>query len=171
MISKAAYAAAGTTAAVNAIGYAVSALRRTEAYFDLCGTGSYLASSIAVLAAKGQGAASLHPRQLLMLLTTSAWSLRLLVFLTNRVHRMGRDSRFDQVKQKPLVFAGFVSPFATTTLLSVRVFTVVWVELVSLPTVAVLAADSAGMPALNWKDWIGLTVWAFGFVYEAIADQ
>jgi steroid 5-alpha reductase family enzyme len=46
-----------------------------------------------------------------------------------------------------------------------------WVSLVGLPVFAMNAVPPHLHPALNWKDFSGIAVWAAGFVIEVLADH
>lgn len=48
-------------------------------------------------------------RQLVATLFVMTWALRLGLFLFTRVLRLGKDSRFDSVKDKPLLFLQYVA--------------------------------------------------------------
>lgn len=47
-----------------------------------------------------------HPRQLIASALVVLWAARLGTFLFQRVMKVGKDSRFDDIKQKPLSFLG-----------------------------------------------------------------
>lgn len=47
-----------------------------------------------------------HPRQLIASALVVLWAARLGTFLFQRVMKVGKDSRFDEIKQKPLSFLG-----------------------------------------------------------------
>ncbi|KAI9333398.1 hypothetical protein BDR26DRAFT_868277, partial [Obelidium mucronatum] len=141
---------------INTIGFIISAAKQTEHYYDLCGTGSFIASAIVALVSHGGMAST---RQLLQLATTTAWALRLLVHLVGRVHRLGADSRFDGVKTNAPLFAVYWAVQA------------LWVAVVCFPTVAVCAEDAENLPALGWRDAAALAVWTAGFVFEVVADR
>ncbi|KAJ3060280.1 hypothetical protein HDU99_005991 [Rhizoclosmatium hyalinum] len=148
--------ALGANVGINLVGYAVSAALQTEHFYDMCGTGSFLAGSLAALLSHP---GPVHTRQWLMLATTGTWAARLLHHLVTRVHRMGGDRRFDNVKTKPLIFLIYWT------------VQVIWVAVVSMPTIVVLSTDSKLLPNLSWLDYVGLTVWTLGFVFETVADR
>ncbi len=77
-----------------------SALRRTERFFDLTGSATFIAVSVAVaLLAPQQDA-----RGWILAAMVIVWAARLGSFLFARVHRAGSDGRFDEIKTKPLRF-------------------------------------------------------------------
>lgn len=47
-----------------------------------------------------------HPRQIIASALVIFWAARLGTFLFQRVMKVGKDSRFDDIKQKPLSFLG-----------------------------------------------------------------
>ena|ERR1700724_1174874 len=46
-----------------------------------------------------------------------------------------------------------------------------WVSLVALPIFALNAIPRGLHPALNWKDFVGLSIWMAGYVTEVVADR
>lgn len=46
-----------------------------------------------------------------------------------------------------------------------------WVSLVALPVFAVNAIPRHLQPPMNWKDFLGITVWIAGFLIEVVADH
>jgi steroid 5-alpha reductase family enzyme len=92
----------------------------------------------------------------------SLWSIRLFIFLYGRMQRVGRDSRFDQIKLEPLTFAMAWSLQA------------LWIQLTTLPITVLNShpvALSLSDTPISLVDWIGWTVFIIGLVIEAIADQ
>ncbi|KAI9352942.1 hypothetical protein BDR26DRAFT_832400 [Obelidium mucronatum] len=148
-----------TNIGINTAGYAVSAYQKTEKYYDTCGSLSFIASSAVSLGLSTRFKPSLiHPRHVLLGITTSFWASRLLVFLTSRVRRMKGDRRFDGVKEDPKQFAVYWAMQSA------------WVGIVSFPTVAVLATPAAGLARVGWLTVAGLGIWATGFGFEVVAD-
>ena len=45
-----------------------------------------------------------HPPQVLVFCMAGLWAVRLGSYLVNRIHKAGKDSRFDEVKHQPLNF-------------------------------------------------------------------
>ncbi len=77
-----------------------SAVRRTERFFDLTGSLTFIAVSIALaLLAPAQDA-----RGWILAAMVVVWAARLGSFLFARVHRAGTDGRFDEIKTNPLRF-------------------------------------------------------------------
>jgi steroid 5-alpha reductase family enzyme len=143
----------GLAFAVQWIVFVPSYLQQTEHYYDLVGSGTYLATVwLAVIAG-----AELHPRSVLIAAAVTTWALRLGTFLFRRVKRAGKDGRFDTIKT------------------SAPRFLVAWTLQglwVSLTLSAALAAVTTLEPvALGPLDAIGGMVWAAGFAIEVVADR
>ncbi|KAI0370342.1 DUF1295-domain-containing protein [Pilatotrama ljubarskyi] len=99
------------------------------------------------------------PRQILMNAAILAWSTRLGSFLFSRAMKAGGDSRFDEVKHKPVAFTGFWMAQA------------VWVLLVGLPVYMVNTLPPANHPKLGRLDYLSLTVLAGSWLFEIVADH
>ncbi|KAJ3254197.1 hypothetical protein HDU77_004185 [Chytriomyces hyalinus] len=149
---------------INTIGFIYSAIHRTEHYYDACGTGSFVAATVGTAIYRlvvGRG--SLGLSQVLVAASTIIWAGRLFKFLTARVKRLGRDSRFDKVKDKPVVFSGYWAVQA------------LWVAVVCFPTLATIASSSDASSSATVKETLllatGFALWIFGFAFEVIADN
>ncbi|KAE8191676.1 hypothetical protein CF328_g5602, partial [Tilletia controversa] len=136
---------------VQAIGAAHAIVTKSERYYDLFGSVGFLTASVFSLYApfltskvntgiltKGSLAAfppafsSLHPRQLLMTSLTVIWAARLGSFLFSRIQKTdGKDSRFDDLRESPVKFAGAWAAQAT------------WITLTALPLYMVNAIPAA----------------------------
>jgi len=125
-------------------------LLKTEKFFDLVGTGSFALIAISNLLTR-----TLCPRQHLVNFLVLIWSVRLCTFLVNRVHTVGKDSRFEAVKHNPVQF------FVYWTLQAV------WIVVTLLP---VTLAQADGDVSLHACDFFGAAVWLVGFLFEATAD-
>jgi steroid 5-alpha reductase family enzyme len=165
-------------------GWAVSSLLKTEKLYDLFGTstfalvaaGSFLrsarpaaaaaAASAGASAAAAAASSALYARQAAATAMVCLWALRLGSFLVHRVHKTGRDSRFDEAKHDPLKFLIFWTMQG------------VWVAAVAAPVLLlnVAAAGPAAATAtasatrLVWTDVAGPLIWLAGFATEAVAD-
>ena len=130
-----------------------SFLMHTERYFDITGAVTYVsAMAFAVLASGGVGA-----RSLLLLALVVVWAGRLGTFLFRRVHRAGKDVRFDSIKRSLPDF------LMTWTLQGL------WV---SLTLAAALGAVTSGVGGeLDVFAAVGFGVWVLGFGIEATADR
>ncbi|NCF97080.1 MAG: DUF1295 domain-containing protein [Euryarchaeota archaeon] len=134
-----------------------ASIAKTERYYDLTGGLTYL---IVVGFSLWAGSQSEPPslRELIVSLLVVIWSLRLSGFLYLRIHRTGKDGRFDHLKTSPI---RFLVPWTVQGL---------WVFLTMIVVIVINSqADSAS--ALGVWDGIGLSIWMLGFGIEAIADN
>ena len=134
-----------------------ASIGKTERFYDLTGGLTYLA---VVGFSLWAGSQSEPPslRELIVSLLVLIWSLRLSFFLYLRIHRTGKDGRFDQLKTSPI---RFLVPWTLQGL---------WVFLTMIVVIVINSqADSA--PALGIWDGIGLSIWILGFGIETIADN
>ena len=131
-----------------------SYLARTEHYYDLTGSATYLAVIwAAVLMSPGMGLLSVGG---LLAALVTVWALRLGSFLFARVRRVGQDGRFDEIKQD---WARFLVAWTLQG---------VWVFVTLIAALIVLANDPAR--PLDSFALVGGAIWLFGFAVEAIAD-
>lgn len=84
------------------------------------------------------------------------WSIRLGSYLLIRIHKIGRDKRFDEMRKSFWRFGRFWILQGLT----------VWVVLV--PSMLFLVKSPKNLP---WYAYIGLTIWAFGLAIETVADM
>jgi len=139
--------------AIQGVGWMVSSTWKTEKFFDLLGTGSFLALSL-------QGsqfpAAQKNPKAKLIAGMVGTWAVRLGTFLVARVFRTGGDSRFDDAKTNPLKFLVYWSMQG------------VWVFVTALP---MLLVQTQGIKS-GWTctDVLGFMLWTVGFMVESTAD-
>lgn len=137
---------------VNWIAFVPSYLNRTEHYYDLVGSLTYLSTTL--LAAFL--ASPLDARAWLLLVLVVIWSGRLGIFLFRRVRSSGKDGRFDTIKQSA---PRFLVAWTTQGL---------WVIFTAAAAHAAIASDqprSFGVWAV-----VGLVLWLAGFGMEAVAD-
>jgi len=128
-------------------------LTQSERFFDLVGSLTYV-SAMALAIVLGPG---VDGRSIMLLVLATIWAARLGSFLFQRVHRVGKDGRFDEMKPSFLRFLN------TWTLQGL------WVSL-TLAT-ALAAITTPVRRDLGWFAWIGFAVWALGFATEAAADD
>ena len=129
-----------------------SYLAKTERYYDLTGSLTYISvTTLAVLLSDATDA-----RSLLLFALVLIWAARLGAFLFSRVRRAGKDDRFDEIKQSALRF------FTTWTIQGL------WVSLTFAAAIA--AITSAERKELDVLAFVGLAVWVLGFAFEATAD-
>jgi steroid 5-alpha reductase family enzyme len=130
-----------------------SYLMRTERYYDLTGSLTYISIMLFAVLASGHADA----RSILLLMLVLVWAGRLGAFLFRRVLLAGKDSRFDELKSS---FSRFLMTWTLQGL---------WV---CLTLAAALAAVTSNTPAgFDAFALIGLLVWLTGFSIEAVADH
>ena len=126
---------------------------KTEHYFDLTGSISYIITVIAAILLNPK----LDLRDLIICLMIVVWALRLGSFLFLRVKKDGKDTRFDIIKTKFLWFL------------------MTW----TLGGLWVLATMAAGLAAITSSTslplgpiaFLGIAIWVFGMVVEVTADK
>jgi steroid 5-alpha reductase family enzyme len=141
-------------AGIQILFYVVSAALHTEKLYDLSGALTYIACTLVALLARDD---PLIPRQIIAAALTLVWCSRLGYFLFRRVLRV-EDKRFDSLKTNPLKF---MIPWFLQ---------IIWIYLTALPVFVVVTNRSVSQNVLQWSDYIGIIIWAFGFAVEAIAD-
>lgn len=126
---------------------------QTERFFDLMGSVTYIAVMVlAVVLADGVDA-----RSVMLLVLVVVWALRLGTFLFRRIHKAGKDDRFDDIKPS---FARFLNAWTLQGL---------WVTFTLAAALA--AVTTTVRKELDGFALVGFVIWAFGFVMEAVADR
>ena len=134
-----------------------ASIAKTERFYDLAGGITYLTVlGFSLWAGSQSEPPSL--RELTVSLLVVIWSIRLSFFLYFRIHRTGKDGRFDQLKTSPI---RFLVPWTLQGL---------WVFLTMIGVI-VINSQAGPAPALGIWDGIGLSMWILGFSIEAIADR
>ncbi len=152
--SVAVFAVCGAVAyLINWVAFVPSNIARTEHYFDLTGSITYV--FVVLLAAALSD--DLDARAVVVTVMVLVWAVRLGTFLFRRVKRDGRDARFDAIKVDPLRF------LLTWTLQGLWVF-------------LTLACALAVITGLDREDFgvfavVGTVVWVAGFSIEVAADR
>jgi len=134
-----------------------ASIKQTEKFYDLTGGLTYLTVVIFSLWA---GSQSEYPsvREFIISILVIIWSLRLSIFLYLRIHRVGKDGRFDELKNSPV---RFLVPWTLQGL---------WVFLTVIVVIVINSKNGPSPPIGIW-DIIGLGVWIFGFIIEVLADN
>ena len=141
--------------AINWLVWIPASLWRTERFYDLTGSVTFVAvTALALVAAPGpDGEASVW--RVMLAAMVVVWAVRLGSFLFVRVRRDGSDGRFDKIKVHPLAF------LATWTLQAL------WVSMtVAAALAAITVVDGLGGV---WAA-LGVIVWLIGFAIEVVAD-
>lgn len=144
--------ALGIDFAAQALGFVHAAAFRTEKLYDFFGSGTFLGLTaytffMGVKTTRASVASAL----------AATWAARLGVFLFGRVLAVGHDKRFEEAKANLPKFAVFWFMQG------------VWVFATLLP-VMLLNSYQGDDSALNALDYIGISVWAAGFLIETTAD-
>lgn len=134
-----------------------ASLAKSERYYDLTGGLTYL-TVVGFTLWAGSQSESPSARELIVSLLVVIWALRLSSFLYLRIHRTGKDGRFDRLKTSPI---RFLVPWTIQGL---------WVFLTMI-VVIVINSQAESTPELGIWDAIGLLMWLLGFSIEVIADN
>lgn len=135
------------------LAFVPSYVLRSERFFDITGSLTYISVTALAVALSRQADA----RSALLLGLVFVWAARLGTFLLRRVLRAGKDERFDRIKRS------FPRLLLTWTLQGL------WVSLTLAAALAAITADTRqplGIPA-----FVGLALWLTGFGLEVLADS
>ena len=137
---------------VNWAVFVPSWVARTETYYDLTGSITYLATvGVAAILADG-----FDTRAVVVVSMVAVWAIRLGSFLFARVRRDGGDRRFDRLKEEPLRF------------LQAWTLQGLWVLLtLAAALVVIVGPDRTSFGVVGI---VGVIVWVLGFAIEVIAD-
>lgn len=127
-------------------------LLKTEKFYDLTGSATYLL----LLASVAKFGPPRSWADVLLLALCGLWAVRLGSFLFLRVHKDGSDKRFAQIKTSFLRFA------VSWTLQGL------WVFLTLLPVLIAVASPQWHSTTV-WT-LAGAAIWALGFATEVVAD-
>lgn len=139
--------------AINIIVFVPSYLNRTDHYYDLTGSITYLTVTVVALLTTDVGDARTTIAGFLIII----WAGRLGSFLFRRVKKSDGDRRFDKIKHSWIRF------------LMAWMLQGLWV---TLTAGAALAAITSGSKAnFGVLSTIGLVIWIAGFAIEVVSDQ
>jgi steroid 5-alpha reductase family enzyme len=139
--------------AINWLVFIPSNAAKTEKYYDLTGSITYITVTlVAVLLSD-----DLDARALIVAAMVAVWAARLGTFLFRRISKDGKDSRFDEIKVDPLRF------FMTWTIQGL------WVLLTAAAAWAIVTGDNR--KELGWVAFVGIAIWLAGFGIEVVADR
>lgn len=138
---------------INWLVFIPSTIAKSEHYFDLTGTITYLS----VIAAAMYFTPNLSMRAKLAGIMVTVWALRLGIFLYTRIRRTGHDDRFDKIKVDPMRF------FMVWTIQAL------WVLLTS--ACALVIITNGAQKEIGIIGFIGIAMWVIGFLIEVIADR
>lgn len=123
---------------------------RTDTLTDFSYTLSFAIAALALFFL-GEGGVA----QTLALLMVILWALRLGGYLVIRIRKIKKDSRFDGIREDFFRFFKFFF------------FQGVTVFVILLPTTLLLSASPESLTTLSY---VGLAVFAFGLIFEAVGD-
>ena len=138
------------------IAYIPAFIFKTEKFYDLTGSLTYIATILFALYATGSFQ-NVQPGNLIIGIAIIIWALRLGSFLFMRIHKDKKDGRFDSIKTS---FSQFLM---TWTLQGM------WVFICS--SAALIAIANPIGAVINIVFIIGLIMFVVGFVIEVIADN
>jgi steroid 5-alpha reductase family enzyme len=128
-------------------------LLQTERFFDLTGSVTYVTVVSFVVWYRWPG---VDARTLLLACLAVIWAVRLGAFLFSRIHKAGKDDRFDEFKPHFFRF------------LIVWTMQGVWITLTIAAALAAMTSEYG--QALDLWAGAGFFLWFLGFSIEAIAD-
>lgn len=97
-----------------------------------------------------------HFYQVLLTVMVLVWAVRLIAYLLTRILKIKKDTRFDQMREKPLEFLKF------------WLFQGVTVWVVMLPSIYLL--NNLKNKPLNLIMVLGALIWGLGMVIETVSD-
>lgn len=127
---------------------------RTERFFDLTGSLTFLAISVSLVLLTPMPDA----RSWILAAMVVLWAARLGSFLAMRVHKAGSDGRFDEIKGSPVRF------------LQVWVIQGAWVSITAAAAWIAISTDAASRAPIGWLTIVGIIVWLLGMTIEIVAD-
>jgi steroid 5-alpha reductase family enzyme len=142
--------------ALGVAGWLASLAKRDVSIVDSLWSIFFLAAAVTYWLASPLSA----PRDLLIVTLVTLWAVRLSGYLTWRNWGEPEDHRYQKIRANNAPNFAFKSLFIIFGLQGV----LAWI--VSLPLLAALASDRP----LGWLDYAGIVLWAFGFLFETIAD-
>ncbi|WP_424464324.1 DUF1295 domain-containing protein [Pseudoclavibacter helvolus] len=134
--------------------YLPSAAAKTERFFDLTGSATFIAVTIGLLIATP----AIDARSWILGAMVILWAVRLGSFLFARIHRSGADDRFDDIKGNKLRF------------LRVWVMQGLWVSLTAAAAWIAIAGGTDDREPIGWLAIVGIVIWVAGFLIEVTAD-
>ncbi|MCH6257242.1 DUF1295 domain-containing protein [Puniceicoccaceae bacterium K14] len=139
--------------AIQWIVFIPSYLKSTEKYFDLTGSLTFVSISILSISVSG----NFELRRITLFLMVMIWATRLGTYLFQRMHKAGKDRRFDALKKSPVRF------LCAWTLQGL------WVTFTSAAAVAAITSSKTSEVGSYY--YLGTVLWIAGFAIEAIADR
>ena len=137
---------------LNWLAFIPAYMLQTEKFYDLIGSATYLTTvGLAVYLSS-----EMDLRSSIIALLVVVWAVRLGIFLATRIHRTGKDDRFDKIKPN---FLRFLNAWTIQAL---------WVVFTAAP--ALMAISASHRKEADVFLYVGLAVWLIGFGIEVVAD-
>lgn len=140
--------------AIQILAFIPAMILRTERFFDLTGSLTFLAISVALVLLTPLPDA----RSWILAAMVVLWAARLGSFLAMRVHKAGSDGRFDEIKGSPVRF------------LQVWVIQGAWVSITAAAAWIAISTDAGARAPIGWLTVVGIIVWLLGMTIEIVAD-
>lgn len=138
--------------AINWLAFIPANAAKTEKYYDLVGSLTYLTIITVAVALTPD----LSVRAKLVAIMVVLWALRLGTFLFMRISKDGQDDRFDEIKVAPLRF------FMAWTIQAM------WALFTAAAALAIITGGADQEIGVIGR--IGILMWIVGFIIEAVAD-
>ena len=139
--------------AINWLAFIPSAIAETEHYYDLVGGITYITVTLVAVFLSSD----LDLRAMIVAGMVLLWSFRLATFLFMRISKAGKDSRFDNIKTRPIAF------------LMAWTIQGLWVLLTAAAALAIITGGNR--EPLGIVGYVGIAVWVIGFLIEVTADR
>ena len=139
--------------AIGWLGFIPAYALRTERFYDLLGSVTFLTLAVIALAA----AETRDARSWIIAGCVGVWALRLGVFLTARIRRDGFDRRFTRIRED---FPTFLMTWTLQT---------VWTVVSFGPGLAAMTSEVQVPPDPFLA--VGAALWLAGFLVEVVADE
>jgi steroid 5-alpha reductase family enzyme len=142
---------------INWLVFLPSSAAKSDKFYDATGAFTYLTVTLAAAWFAWAHHGSLDTRGIVLAAMVAVWCVRLGTFLFIRIQsKGGTDSRFEKIKVDP---ARFLVAWTLQGL---------WVVLTASAALAAITAETRAPVGVLF--WIGLGIWAFGIVFESVAD-
>ena len=135
---------------LNSIFYFIAYKWQTDKFTDMTYSLTFIAISIYGFFNSNQGLV-----QLINMLLICSWTIRLGSYLMKRIHSMGRDNRFDDIRPYPLKFLGF------------WIMQTITCFIVSIPAIFI---NKDLTTEIGFSLYIGITIAVIGLTVESVAD-
>ncbi len=143
----------GLAFAINWLAFIPAFRLQTEKFYDLTGSFTYISLTIIAIVLSNDA----DRRSIILAGLVLIWATRLGTFLNRRIHKAGKDDRFDTIKPD---FLRFLNAWTLQAL---------WVTFTAAP--ALIAITTAERKDIGIFAIVGLIAWVLGFGIEVIADN